>query len=253
MKRTGFVSYLMVAFVVAIGMSAKADLTDGLIAYWTFDEGDGATLHDATSGHDGAIDGATWTEGYDGTALDFAPAKESRVMIPHDNAFDVLPDGFTIANWALPRGRGSMFDKSKDDGARRQWFILDDARIHWGVGGGFGFAPGPEEFGQWAHVAITHNAEGLSIPYLDGVAVGEEQLAAVPATEVDCYIGDRVTVPANANEQNFDGIIDEMAFWNRALSAEEINEVMGGALKSQLAVSPHGRLATTWAALKPSH
>jgi len=45
---------------------------DGLLAYWSFDEGSGSIAHDF-SGHDydGLIHGADWTTGYSGYALDF--------------------------------------------------------------------------------------------------------------------------------------------------------------------------------------
>jgi len=40
----------------------KADLTDGLVGYWNFNEGTGSVAHDSSgNGNDGTINGATWT------------------------------------------------------------------------------------------------------------------------------------------------------------------------------------------------
>jgi hypothetical protein len=45
---------------------------DYMLAHWKFDEGSGSTLEDSSSNNfDGAINGASWTTGYSGYALDF--------------------------------------------------------------------------------------------------------------------------------------------------------------------------------------
>ena len=55
--------------VVCTGVGA-AD--EGLVAEWHFDEGAGSVLADSSgNGNDGAIYGATWTEGVSGSALSF--------------------------------------------------------------------------------------------------------------------------------------------------------------------------------------
>jgi len=46
----------------------------------------------------------------------------------------------------------------------------------------------------------------------------------------------------------FDGIIDEAALYNRALTEEEINQDMNKGVI--FAVPPAGKLTTTWASLK---
>ena len=46
------------------------------------------------------------------------------------------------------------------------------------------------------------------------------------------------------------GYWDDIGFWNRPLSADEVNELIEKGLPNFLAVSPQGKLATTWATLK---
>jgi hypothetical protein len=52
----------------------------------------------------------------------------------------------------------------------------------------------------------------------------------------------------------FKGILDEVAIFNKALSQDDINNIMTNGLKLALnlgaAVSPSGKLATTWGRLK---
>jgi len=62
------------------------------------------------------------------------------------------------------------------------------------------------------------------------------------------YIGSR-----DDGEEAYDGLIDELGFFNVALSADEIAEIANMGLSEALgyiAVSPSGRLATTWASIK---
>ena len=64
------------------------------------------------------------------------------------------------------------------------------------------------------------------------------------------YFGTRIPEMKFAREQRYGGLLDEIAMWNRALSPEEIKEVFDQGMKRVLAVSPRGKLATTWAMLK---
>ena len=49
---------ITVIFMVLIGTgSAWADLTDGLIAHWEFDEGSGTDINDSVGGNDGILNG----------------------------------------------------------------------------------------------------------------------------------------------------------------------------------------------------
>ena len=45
-------------------------------------------------------------------------------------------------------------------------------------------------------------------------------------------------------------MIDEVYFWERALSDDEVAELAGGALLGAVSVEAQGKLATTWAHIK---
>ncbi|MCH8293101.1 hypothetical protein IH992_18585 [Candidatus Poribacteria bacterium] len=57
----------------------------------------------------------------------------------------------------------------------------------------------------------------------------------------------RIGCSKDRPQYTFNGAIDEVAVFRRALSLDEIKQVMNGDL---LAVSPKDRLATTWGSLK---
>ena len=135
---------------------------------------------------------------------------------------------------------------------RMQWFLLEDGRLHWGAGGGIYFTDGPvPDFGNWQHVAWAHGVEMVTI-YVNGEVVHEEASKGpmVPTTE-PLYFGDMGILPGNnPKQQNFEGGLDDFGLWNRTLSAAEIQEVFETGLGGILAVSPSGKLAIQWAAVK---
>jgi len=53
-----------------------------------------------------------------------------------------------------------------------------------------------------------------------------------------------------ANMDFFDGIIDEVRIWNRALNEKEINANMKKGQKQFFAIHGSGKLAVTWSSIK---
>jgi hypothetical protein len=98
---TGLIILFAGAFVVPSADST--DLNQGLVAYWNFDEGSGSVLHDYSgNGNNGTIYEATWTTGISGGALSFDGVNDY-VDIPDA---DILSFGdgsndypFTFAAW----------------------------------------------------------------------------------------------------------------------------------------------------------
>ncbi len=77
--------------------------SEGPVAAYSFDEGEGGTLEDVTgNGHDGTIEGAEWTNGRYGTALKF-DGEEDCVAIPESPELD-LSEEFTLEAWVKPEG-----------------------------------------------------------------------------------------------------------------------------------------------------
>ena len=103
MKNTSLEKVLVIGIVflfagasvlLQVQPTAKADITDGLVAYWSFNEGSGTTLTDNSgNAHDGTIYGATWTSGIAGNGLEF-DGVDDYVTIPHSDVWN-FGDGKT--------------------------------------------------------------------------------------------------------------------------------------------------------------
>ena len=98
--RSASVLCLVIAAAVIFalpGAGPAAGSTSGLVAAYSFDEGSGSVLADASgNGHDGTISGATWTSGHDGGALSFNGTNAS-VDLGALGTF--YQSGFTLEGW----------------------------------------------------------------------------------------------------------------------------------------------------------
>jgi len=254
MKRGQMCAVFAALGALTIHFPLFADVADGLIGYWPFDEGEGNVVHDVIGGHDGAIESATWTnDAKSGQwGLRFDPLDKAQVVVPDAPELDELPNGHSIANWIWPVSRGAMMDKSGNPQTRIQWFFFDDGRLHWGVGQSFSFTIMPIPFKEWSHVAWSHTPE-LSVVYVNGESVDPEEEGwgpIIPTGEPMIFGRSGVIAQGNPKQQTVEGVMDDFGFWNRGLSEDEIQEVYEKGLGTILAVSPKGRLAVTWAALK---
>ena len=71
-RKVNLAMVIVAIMTVLVGASsARADLTDGLVAHWEFNEGVGIDVNDSAGSNHGVIHGASWTTGKFGGALSF--------------------------------------------------------------------------------------------------------------------------------------------------------------------------------------
>ena len=105
---------------------------------------------------------------------------------------------------------------------------------------------GTIELDVWIHAAVTWDGGTMRI-YKNGVEVGS--MAKAGKLDVDPSVNMAIgNQPDGAENRPFDGIIDDVAIWNRALAQDEILEVMADGVPA--AVEPSGKLAVTWGTIK---
>ena len=82
--------------------------------------------------------------------------------------------------------------------------------------------------GQWTHIAVVYdNAGGTIKTYANGSLV--HTFTGSLGTIGDALVDDDLRIGGrNANSQYFQGQIDEMTIYNRALTLSEVQQVAGG-------------------------
>lgn len=217
----GFVSLVWAA------PSAFGQLSNGRIAYWNLDgnyndEGPSA-LHLTPYG------GIGFGAGVLGQGVDFPnDAAKYLERSVDDDAFDFGGGDFTIALWLRfnsAAGEQILIDKASTQG----WTLSKDPanKIAFSVTGPN--APGslvtpivPVYAGDWHHLAVVRAGTTLRI-YFDNVAVGNN--AAFTGSIDDSPNPLRLGRLHDAPGIPFNGSMDEVAIWSRAVSTEELTEL----------------------------
>jgi hypothetical protein len=223
-------SVSIIAAVILLYTSiGKATLTEGLVGYWSFDDWANAGRDDSGNGHDGTVYGATWAAGKFGGALSFDGA-DDYVSVPDDAALDVLGD-ITISAWIYFTRGGSyqaIVTRCVGSGARNNpfdfrttWhakpdlaFVRADATAHERVYGTAALA-----IGQWHHVSVRVEN---NIPdfYVDGLITGK--YADTTFTRTPTGSANPLLIGRRDDGLYFNGLIDEVRIYSRALSGSEI-------------------------------
>ena len=206
----------------------------GLVALWS-GEGEGI---DSIGGNTATLTDITFAEGKVGQAFSFNGIS-STIRIPASPALDVgAGDGFTIMAWIKPSDVNGIHpliqwvDESPvllsiglrpyDDGLL-QGCLTDYA-------GNRLVLSHPEVLvsGIFQHIALTFDkASDVGTMYLNGVIVARRQLSGqVAGTKGDLWISLRHIRQGDwSSNCSFAGLMDEIAIYNRALSAEEIQSI----------------------------
>ncbi|KPK49054.1 MAG: hypothetical protein AMK72_05500 [Planctomycetes bacterium SM23_25] len=228
------------------GATVPGAPSTGVQLYWGFNEGAGTTALDGSpNGRTGTIANALWVgsqAGYGG-ALDFN-GTDSEVSLNGDVSFLNGLSDLTVAMWiqsdATSQDRG--FVELRDNAGQDQWGMRYDSEgdgalnvIKTGMtlntsGGNANrnddqyVSSAGVQTTAWQHVAMTwQDGVGFKL-YVDGTLDGPATRAMVTTTGVTDMV-DRFTV-GDGSKAYWDGRIDEVYIYNRALDSGEINTVM---------------------------
>ena len=109
-------------------------------------------------------------------------------------------------------------------------------------------AAGTLTAGEWTHVCFWLDVENeIRRIYIDGVAAAED--AGLNGIAYLGNSGDTIVGSWGSSGQRFNGLIDDVQIWGRALSEADVAESMLE-LSSSTAVDAREKAATTWAGMK---
>ena len=248
---------LLAAFVMTAVMVAPAWSVidpDSIVAMWLFDEGDGDEVLDVSGNeHHGRIEGnVDWIDGRFGTGIEMF-GDGGVVVIPEFGL--IAPETeVTITLWTVLRGTGLRdlfsFDPIVDDNRITCHFPPTAPIFQYGPATHQVTAGLPASIKEeWGFVAFAGSAKESYIRMLFN---GEQKAKfhgndlnkpAFMQSPQDWHIGGRVG-------DSYEGRIDEVAVFSKALSDADILRLMNGLEVAVLDVQAKDKLATSWGLLK---
>ena len=206
--------------------TSLCDAPSGLVAAYAFDETSGSVLHDSSgNGHDGTISGATWTSGHDGGALSF---NGSNASVDLGSLGTFYQSGFTLEGWVQ-----KQTSTKKDVGVLGSWsssggpmlwvdHLAGDYQLTLNSGLSSYLDSGHTPIGgQWQYLAATFDGSTARF-YIDGVQVASRSVTSSVGSSNNWRIGAYGSVAGGF----FDGLIDNVRIYNRALSDTEVQTDM---------------------------
>ncbi|OAV44013.1 LamG-like jellyroll fold domain-containing protein [Lewinella sp. 4G2] len=201
------------------------------VAYWPLDETAGTNVPELVAGQDGTLTTAdNWrpADGQFGGALDVAT---ERVELP---AIDVDAAGLTLAAWvrptALTTAEGRFISKADGVTGNQHYWMLSqisttgvrfrlktDAQTTTAT---LASPTGQLRAEEWTFVAATYDGAQMRL-YVDGTEVASmaQTGRVAQAPNVAVALGNQ---PTDAGDRPFNGLLDEVTIWNRALSPVEL-------------------------------
>ena len=230
--------WIIVLLILSSVSLASIDLTDGLISYYNLDETTGTIAVDSlnnnngtasnarifTSELDGIINtGADFTQGNDYINLNngFAGGRTASLWFNPNNDIDNTLSTTQALIFKWQQGNddnfGIYFSEWEPDtgvlvfqrnvGSTNNYAILSNSDSWNG--------------NTWYNVIVVIDEVDGMMMYINGVKQTDTDSSTEPfqqGTGTDAYLG----TWGSSNERNFDGLIDEVAIWDRALSSDEV-------------------------------
>lgn len=192
-----------------------------LVAYYSFDDCSAKDL--SGYNNNGTIYGAICTEGKINQALSFDGIDD---YINCRNSSILNPSSITILAWIYPKGWG-------ENGMGRivtkyysyQFYVYSDGNrlsfYFWNSSNSTNQAwsnINSTKLNEWQHVAVTYDGQYVKF-YVNGLLSGQTAMKAgsLQSSNSNLIIGNRESL-----DRTFNGTIDEIKIYNRALSSEEI-------------------------------
>ncbi|MFA7171214.1 MAG: DUF2341 domain-containing protein [Candidatus Paceibacterota bacterium] len=201
---------------------------DGLVGQWKFSEGTGTTAYDTSGeGNDGTISGADYTadkEGNANAALSF-DGVDDYVDCGNDESLNIT-DEITISTW-VKTSQSKNYQRISDKLDVWQFYTYTTTgnlgSALYTSSGNYGDKDSGKFIadGIWHNVILVYNGSYIRF-YVDGIKTPNEfsQTGTLNINTNDVYIGNRGTL-----DRGFQGSIDDVRIYNRALSEDEIEQL----------------------------
>jgi hypothetical protein len=222
---------------------SEFDPNANVVSWWKFDEGSGTTAYDSAGGNNGTlVNGPTWTTGQINGALDF-DATNDYVTLGSPGSLDDLPlDDMTVCAWiydedAAASTLGTIYGCyannngwafrtfSNASGDRSLNFEVPHSGGTYNKWAKYRSADGTISQITWHHVAAVWDVDTKTAKlYIDGVETSYQttQPGDGPYNSDASRNKEIGRIPHVGGAQYFDGTIDDVRIYDKALSAGDI-------------------------------
>ncbi len=196
-----------------------------IVGWWQFNEGEGSVAYDISGySNDGTIHGATYVDGVpgkEGYALEFDGSND---YVEVAQGHGLLSKNITISMWINPPiwdGVTALITSRESIGTHGLMFFRNTSpnTLHFDWGGRWNANYLPPT-NQWTHLVITRDSNAR-ILYVNGVLNSSTSAGSNPNQDAILRIG----VDTISNQYNFNGKIDDLRIYSRALTSEEIQTI----------------------------
>jgi len=227
MKKTCFILSLL--FLLFLPNTSAALLADNLIGYWKFDNN---TVDSSGGGRDLTLqNGAGFSSGLRGQALLLDSGSQQYAQRPeNDNIYNFGASDFTIQVWVnfSTFGREQVLMEKFQTATGPAWTLTyypyyGDNRFHFYTtyeAVRIYSDPVEMEAGQWQQVIVRRTDSNFELFFNDRLIGSLTYAGALQDTSSPLLMGMRNSADGRGFFLN--GMLDEVAIWNRALTDEEI-------------------------------
>ncbi|MHC4326299.1 MAG: LamG domain-containing protein, partial [Planctomycetota bacterium] len=207
-------------------------ITDpNLVGWWKFDEGSGVNVLDGSGhGNHGTLKGdPQWVMGPDGDALEF-DGVDDWVEVPHA-AILTVDNEVTVMAWINterhigPTGDDWQGIMSKGNPRSYSLYTQVSGVLHFSTAGVGSLSSGSVPLNEWVHVCAMV-IDGAHQYYINGEDAGTSGTGIVLPGAADSATV-RIGNARDANRE-FLGMIDDVRIFNRALTQDEVKQLMQG-------------------------
>jgi len=235
------INYFFILIVMLMAISGvsfvSASLSSGLISYYDFEDGTGTTVSniaDKTNLNGSFFGSPTWdANSILGTYSIHIPAENNYVEMLDDDIWDfTTTNAFSVSIWVYADAfnvNPTIFHNKQVGSATGFYFGNFGGTYTFSVNTNAGTKTASKTdvtTGRWQHLVTTYNSTNVAL-YVNGTLVG----MSAGYTSTNIVVGNRNLTLGNGIDNNgdpngnWDGELDEVGVWSRALSPDEVIEL----------------------------